>query len=150
MECQQLEGHTDEVLHVSFSHDGRQIASCSKDNRVIVWNADETTYSCHFSRMMDGLMWKHTWAAQYSPDDALLMVAGVTSTIGGEVAVFETGRDKGEQYVFLCRVVNDPYDVLGCWITDRHFLSGTFSTDFHGDLQVLIWVCQAPDVVLVQ
>ena len=29
---QSLTGHTDEVLHVAFSHDGAEIASCSKVN----------------------------------------------------------------------------------------------------------------------
>ena len=31
---QTLAGHTDEVLHVTFSHDGKDIVSCSK---VIKW-----------------------------------------------------------------------------------------------------------------
>ena len=29
-----LKGHTDEVLHVTFSHDGMQIASCSRVNML--------------------------------------------------------------------------------------------------------------------
>ena len=32
---QTLTGHTDEVLHVAFSHDGSEIASCSKVNLII-------------------------------------------------------------------------------------------------------------------
>ncbi len=149
VECQTLTEHEDEVLHVSFSHDGRQIASCSKDNKMVVWNHDGATgrFGRHFSRSMIGFLWRHTWAAQFSPGDARLMVAGVTSTVGGEVAIFRTGRGSDERYVFLCRVVNDPYDVLGCWVSDRYFLSGTFCTDLHAELQVLIWLCETPEEV---
>ncbi len=158
MESQVLEAHCDEVLHVSFSHDGRQIASCSKvrkielfssgitffffqDNRVIVWNHDPVRgrFSRHYTRPMSSLSWRHTWAAQYSPADTRLMVAGVTSSVGGEVAIFRTGRGEDEEYRFLCRVVNDPYDVLGCWVTESYFLSGTFTTDFNAELQVPIF-----------
>ena len=33
-------GHTDEVLHVSFSHAGDKFVSCSKDGVFIVWGLD--------------------------------------------------------------------------------------------------------------
>ena len=36
--AQTLTTHDDEVLHVAFSHDGKQISSCSKDHHVIIWN----------------------------------------------------------------------------------------------------------------
>ena len=36
--AQTLTSHDDEVLHVAFSHDGKQISSCSKDHHVIIWN----------------------------------------------------------------------------------------------------------------
>lgn len=57
------------------------------------------------------------------------MLAGVCSQIGGELAIFSTGRSDGSDiYTFLCRVVNDPYDVLGCWFSEKYFLSGTLET----------------------
>ena len=33
-------GHTDEVLHVSFSNAGDKFVSCSKDGVFIVWGLD--------------------------------------------------------------------------------------------------------------
>ena len=33
-----LGGHSDEVWHVQFSHDGTRLASASKDNSVVVWD----------------------------------------------------------------------------------------------------------------
>jgi hypothetical protein len=29
----------------------------------------------------------------------------------------------------MCRVVSDPYDVLGCWCNNEFFLSGTMSIE---------------------
>ena len=48
----------------------------------------------------------------------------VVNEIRGEIAIFDTGREKGEtskhgKYRILNRVVNDPYDMLGCWCSDR-------------------------------
>lgn len=41
------------------------------------------------------------------------------------------GRDGSSSagYMFMCRVVNDPYDVLGCWYNDHFFLSGTMTVE---------------------
>lgn len=33
----ELHGHKDEVWHVEFSHDGKYLASCSKDCCAIIW-----------------------------------------------------------------------------------------------------------------
>lgn len=36
-----LNGHSMDVLHLEWSHDGRYLASCSIDSTVIVWNANK-------------------------------------------------------------------------------------------------------------
>jgi len=36
---EQNHGHTHQVLHVSFAHNGEMFATCSKDGYVIIWNA---------------------------------------------------------------------------------------------------------------
>eukprot|EP00794_Sanderia_malayensis_P012111 gene12111-13362_t len=46
-DCQILHGHTETVLSLDVSYDGRYVASCSKDNTVRVWKLqDKTTFSC--------------------------------------------------------------------------------------------------------
>lgn len=39
-----LEDHTDEVWFVSFSHNGKYLASASKDKTVIIWDLDVHKY----------------------------------------------------------------------------------------------------------
>ncbi len=92
--------------------------------------------------------WMHTWAAQFSPRDTKLMVSGVVSDVGGEVVIFSTGRAEdgdgnGGEYKFLCRLINDPYDVLGCWCSDDYFFSGSMVPDFDFQLESSIWMCRA-------
>ena len=45
----------------------------------------------HYIIDMGHYDWRHTWAAQYSPSDTKLMVAGVVNEMRGEVAIFSTG-----------------------------------------------------------
>jgi len=153
-EMQELSDHKDEVLHVKFSHDGSELVSCSKDRTFMVWtdetDKDDGKFHCCYANDMSKYEWRHTWAAQFCPNDSKLMVSGVVSDIRGEIAIFDTGRysesrpsRKSNQhglYKILNRVVNDPYDMLGCWCSDRFFLSATF--DFQPSEIASIWLCR--------
>lgn len=37
-----LDGHTDEVWNIEWSHDGTYLASASKDKSVIIWRVVRT------------------------------------------------------------------------------------------------------------
>lgn len=46
-------------------------------------------------------------------------------------------------YILLCRLLNDPYDVMGCWCTDNYFISGTMEWDYNS-FDASIWLCSPP------
>ena len=86
--------------------------------------------------------WMHTWASQFNPGDTKLLVSGVVNEVGGEVAVFSTGRGTTEQYEFLCRMVNDPYDFLGCWCSNEYVVTGTMIGDAENRFISSVWLCK--------
>ena len=47
-------------------------------------------------------------------------------------------------YILLCRLLNDPYDVMGCWCTDNYFISGTMEWDYNS-FDASIWLCSPPN-----
>ena len=97
-------------------------------------------YPCR--RDMARCGWMHTWASQYNPSDTRLLVSGVVNAVGGEIAVFSTGRGTTERYEFLCRMVNDPYDFLGCWCSDDYVITGTMTADNENNFVSAVWLCK--------
>ncbi|KAG0091447.1 hypothetical protein BGZ93_008829 [Podila epicladia] len=73
---QVLEGHTNEVWYISFSHDGKYLASTSVDYRVIIWDL-ETFEAVHTLQGHLG----HVSCCSWSPDDSLLVTAGFDKTV---------------------------------------------------------------------
>jgi len=68
-----LEKHTDEVWYIKFSHNGKLLASASKDSTVIIWEV--TADQVRFSKILSG----HTAATAFvswSPDDRMLLSCG--------------------------------------------------------------------------
>ncbi|XP_007459023.1 PREDICTED: F-box/WD repeat-containing protein 5 [Lipotes vexillifer] len=122
VEVQTLEEHTDQVLHLSFSHSGYQFASCSKDCTVKIWNNDLTISLLH-SADMRPYNWSYTQFSQFNQDDSLLLASGVFlgphNSSSGEIAVISL-----DTFALLSRVRNKPYDVFGCWLTDTSLISG--------------------------
>ncbi|XP_054440094.1 F-box/WD repeat-containing protein 5 isoform X2 [Pteronotus mesoamericanus] len=122
VEVQTLREHTDQVLHLSFSHSGYQFASCSKDCTVKIWNNDLTISLLH-SADMRPYNWSYTQFSQFNQDDSLLLASGVFlgphNASSGEIAVISL-----DNFTLLSRVRNKPYDVFGCWLTETSLISG--------------------------
>ncbi|XP_033022263.1 F-box/WD repeat-containing protein 5 [Lacerta agilis] len=122
VEVQTLAEHSDQVLHLSFSHNGYLLASCSKDCTVKIWNNGLPLSLLH-STSMKKYNWKYTQFSQFNADDSLLLVSGVfvgpRTTSSGEIAVIDL-----ENFALLSRVRNKPYDVFGCWLNETHLISG--------------------------
>ncbi|KAG8518638.1 F-box/WD repeat-containing protein 5 [Galemys pyrenaicus] len=122
VEVQTLREHTDQVLHLSFSHSGYRFASCSKDCTVKVWSNDLTISLLH-SADMRPYNWSYTQFSQFNQDDSLLLASGVFlgphNSSSGEIAVISL-----DTFALLSRVRNKPYDVFGCWLTETSLISG--------------------------
>lgn len=70
-----LEGHTDAVKHVAFSHDGRYIVSTSRDNTARLWTIQGkllATLTGHTGNVYD---------AEFSPDNRYLFTRSADGTI---------------------------------------------------------------------
>eukprot|EP00092_Neocalanus_flemingeri_P027867 GFUD01030251.1.p1 GENE.GFUD01030251.1~~GFUD01030251.1.p1 ORF type:complete len:504 (-),score=102.74 GFUD01030251.1:97-1608(-) len=139
---EELNGHQDEVLHVSFSNSGKHFVTCSKDGYLMVWNINQMGItSLRYNEDMKKYGWQFTWASKYNSNDSLLLVAGVIDDIMGEIAIFECS-DVGD-YVILCKIKNNPYDVMGAWCDDVTWLSGRLTEDqIQFNLDATVHMCR--------
>ncbi|KAI7902312.1 WD40-repeat-containing domain protein [Cokeromyces recurvatus] len=106
-----LRGHTDEIWHVAYSHDGHYLASVSKDKSCIIWDMKTFEAIQTFKSEVSG-----SYCA-WSPDNTRLLVCGTDFGIrlwdpfsGTLLHTFQSHRDQ----------------VTSCvWLPDnRHFISG--------------------------
>ncbi|ENN77344.1 F-box/WD repeat-containing protein 5 isoform X2 [Dendroctonus ponderosae] len=122
VQTETLTEHTHQVLHVSFSHNGKYFSTCSKDGFVTVWNSSYPA-SIKYNKNMKHYKWKYTQFSQFNETDTLLLVSGVhfgtVHSTSGEIAVFNL-----DGFYLQCRVVNKPYDIFGTWYSDQYLLSG--------------------------
>ncbi|KAJ1520007.1 hypothetical protein ONE63_004238 [Megalurothrips usitatus] len=138
----ELKKHTDQVLHISFAHNGTMFATCSKDGYVVVWNSEHPA-TIKYQKDMTKFCWKFTHFSQFNQSDTLLLVSGVhfglPQSTSGEIAVFSLGDDLELQ----CRVLMKPYDICGAWYSDQHFLSGDVHRIGHLISQSVLWLNKA-------
>lgn len=110
MQTETLFDHCNQVLHVSFSHNGKYFATCSKDGYVLVsvflrlvtryitcifkfkvWNSEYPATVKYYKDMKE-FSWKYTQYSQFNESDSLLLVSGVhfgtPHSTSGEIAVF--------------------------------------------------------------
>ena len=137
-----LKGHSDEVVHIAFSNDGLEFVSCSKDQSFIAWKKEEGSspkFIFHCKKDMANYDWLQTYSAQYSPLDTKLLISGVSSETGGEIAIFM--RELGS-YNLVHRVRNQPFDLMGCWCSDSSFITGSIVWNPNADSFIAsIWLC---------
>ncbi|CAG2221386.1 FBXW5 [Mytilus edulis] len=119
-----LTDHDDEVLHVSFSHDGKLFCTTSKDATIKVWNVGDPTTIKHTKNFRDLLSWDFTQFSCFNQIDTLLLVSSVKTTDfmdrRGYVAIISLPHD-----FRIIRVVSmDPSQLFGSWLDNSTFLGG--------------------------
>lgn len=137
-----MKEHSHQVLHVSFAHNGKMFATCSKDGYVLVWDSSYPA-SIKYYHDMKTFSWKYTQFSQFNQSDTLLLVSGVhfgtPHSTSGEIAVFSLQAGFNLQ----CRVMNKPYDIFGTWYSDRHLLSGDLHWLAHLVSTSILWLNKA-------
>ncbi|KAK2587588.1 hypothetical protein KPH14_003716 [Odynerus spinipes] len=142
IETEVLTQHSHQVLHVSFSHNGKMFATCSKDGYILVW---ESQYPVNIKYLHDmkTFSWKYTQCSQFNCTDTLLLVSGVhfgtPHSTSGEIAVFKVAPG----FQLQCRVVNKPYDIFGTWYSEHYLLSGNLYWLAHLVSTSVLWLNKA-------
>ncbi|BFF93438.1 F-box/WD repeat-containing protein 5 [Drosophila madeirensis] len=136
-------GHTHQVLHVSFAHNGEMFATCSKDGYVIIWSSQHPCKE-KYAHNMKQFSWKYSQYSQFNQSDTLLLVSGVhfgsPQSTSGEIAVFYLGATESH---LRCRVVNRPYDIFGTWFSDQYLISGDLHWLAHLVSTSVLWLNKA-------
>ncbi|XP_064650003.1 F-box/WD repeat-containing protein 5-like [Lineus longissimus] len=141
LESEVIKQHTDQVLHVSFSHNGEMFATCSKDGFIKVWNMDYPV-TIKYSKSLKNFTWKYTQFSQFNQSDTLLLVSGVhfgSFSTSGEIVVFSLK----DGFELQCRVNNKPYDIFGTWYNDNYLLSGNLYWIGHLSSCSALWINKA-------
>ncbi|XP_044752618.1 F-box/WD repeat-containing protein 5 [Coccinella septempunctata] len=122
--------HYDQVLHITFSHNGRYFVTCSRDCFVMIWTS---SYPAKLKDSLDMTVfnWRCAHYSEFNESDSLLLVSGIvmgpeTSTVG-EIIVFHVEDFLSTEPGLLkmkCRIDNTPYSLFGTWFNDSFLLSG--------------------------
>lgn len=125
-----LTAHTDEVWFVQFSHNGKFLASASRDKSAIIWNVqDGLVEPLHF---LTGHS-KETSFLSWSPTDEYLITAG------GDNVVRLWNTQTGEQLTDCAKHTNAVTTLA--WMPDgKHFVSGGL------DKKIYMWDLEGQDV----
>ncbi len=83
-----LKGHSDWVMGVAFSPDGKRLASVSMDKSVHLWDTATGQDVLALTELSTAAM-----GVAFSPDGQRLAVADLGATQGGAAIVFEAPRE---------------------------------------------------------
>ena len=119
-----LTAHSDEVWHVSFSHNGSKLASAGQDRVAIIWSVGATQADFRVLSRLGPHSGSVTHVA-WSPDDSMLL----TTTSDGEVNVWDVEQRTKKEYREHIYSVG-----TGAWLPDgKHFVTGGM------DGKIVIW-----------
>jgi len=139
-----LSEHGDEVWFARFSHNGRRLATGSKDGTLIIWDVDLVTHQVHYRRCFEG----HSYGVSYlawSPDDEYVIVCGPENPFSNveiwQNAILGGNLDSSELWIWntetgelKTKVNHSPDDSLTCaaWHPEgKKFVAGGTRGQFY-------------------
>lgn len=129
-----LTEHSDKVLHVSYSHNGKMFATSSVDGSIKLWNSDyPATIRC--SHNMKQHKWVYVHHSKFNRDDTHLLVSGVCvpNTPLGQIMVLDVIKNE-----FVFETVNSPFNAIGTWYDNTRFFSnGRTVVCFEGSVFIM-------------
>lgn len=120
--------HSDEVLDVSFSHDGKLFCTTSKDATVKVWELGYPTKLKHNAKMLLLQGWNMTQFSIFNKSDTYLCVCGVQfegnvemyfPSTSGRAAVFRLN-----DFRLIQTMKMEPPQLFADWYDDTTVLGG--------------------------
>ncbi|KAK3098109.1 hypothetical protein FSP39_016197 [Pinctada imbricata] len=120
--------HRDEVLDVTFSHDGCLFCTTSKDSTVKVWQIGYPTKLLYRANMLNTHGWNLTQYSVFNKSDTLLCICGVKfPEEGPNIGVSRMGRGavfRVLDFELLQTMNMDPPHLFCDWFDDSIVLSG--------------------------
>ena len=146
-----LQGHKEKVLHITFSHNGSEISSCSTDNQVIRWKRyDQSHFESHWKVNMDIYGWDYIDMTQYNPSDTKLLVLGHNRNSNIDIIVFSTTT--GGSVRLVCTISWISWKILVDWHTDDYVIVGEVERPSQSDQGYCLslessscWLCKVAD-----
>ncbi|CAN6657653.1 hypothetical protein TRVA0_030S00452 [Trichomonascus vanleenenianus] len=124
-----LTAHTNEVWFIAFSHNGKYLASASRDRQVIVWNTQDWT----IHRSLD-LHRKGVIMVSWSPDDTMLLSCGEDNTC------ILWNVDMGQPDVIMDKAHTEAISSCGFFNSGTHFFTAS------PDKNLIVWDLSGSEV----
>lgn len=131
-----LERHTDEIYHISFSPSGSFFSTTGRDASVRIWKYG---YPCtlHAERTDLESHMIYTRFSEFNQSETFLLVAGIaTYIVGGDSCIFILSLKNDLNILY--EVTGSNSNFRGCWLDDSTFLNGSFIMRPTGDRRFYI------------
>ncbi|XP_060066377.1 F-box/WD repeat-containing protein 5-like [Ylistrum balloti] len=132
---ERIEGHTDEVLDVAFSHDGRLFCTTSKDTKVKIWEVGNPTQLLHSADLGLALDWNMTQYATFNSNDSYLLVCGVKFQLpaAGSQSLGLGVVFRMKDFRLIQEMPMDPPHLFADWYNDDICVGGFVPTAANND-----------------
>ncbi|ESP05264.1 hypothetical protein LOTGIDRAFT_152090 [Lottia gigantea] len=119
MLSEELCEHSDEIFHISFSHNGKLFTTTGKDGSVKVWEIGCPTKLKYTYNLTQDAGWNYTRYSAFNKDDTNLLVSGLRFHCGW-VAWFSLV----DGFTLTWTDVMTPQGMRGAWLSNHRLLYG--------------------------